>query len=1317
MTLQNTADMLRQQVHNHHVSLDHSLLNWQSVTRLLDLLESPALDLEVDDHSITADANTLTITGRSTVLGTAAEVHLVFEEDAEHTIAGRLDMQLDTVALSVLTQFRLVSPDKLSPTSLPAFAFDHVHLTAQSKDGTLSMAVNTSAFTWVIPGAVNLSLKNVGFSFTRALATEGQPPTTDKSTDLQISGEMSLGSTSVVVSVQLPTHAMSVSNEWVLTLSAKQSLATGLSDLVTLFTGAPSALTLPPGLAELAAFSLEALQIKFDPIIPAVHAVSLTVLSTQPWELVPSIAVEDIGIKLLILQPSSATREISTELFGAIRVGARSKLAVNLVLPAGGEDWLISLTEPLSLSGLIELANLPGGLDPTALQLPPEWVRAAFWLNRFELSFNPTQKTIPLISVGLTSDTSWNILGNVSVAHPSLDLHITHPFKSGPDRTVTGGMNGVVSLDGVAFTVGASKADLSAGWQITGALQSEQTINLTAIVRHMLGSVALPDEVPDLTFSEMTLSVTPGSGALSLLGRATASWELPFGVPGLAVATVDLSLQRGPATGTGTQRVPGPVSCALKLTGEGPVTVVDGLDFTSLALRFDLVDRSSWTLSGTVASRLFDTDYTLTVSLDEQPTVRKLSLRAAATSTVMVDLGGIGALSGKSVTIDIAKAKQPQASTSPEATRLQAASPYTWDVTIVGGIKINQVFDFEGTLQLEKQADRAGLVFKAQHAEVAIPLPIPQQSTQFHFALGSLSILRMTTASGAPTWAFDATVQAWVTGLPESLQTLLATRTTGRFTADSDAMQISIDRVLQPLEITLPDVQTGSLTVALGTMALDAANLQLRVKGSEIALSMDFGVGLPDKLNHVFGTQADGTPSVHVFNTYQKGVADTITKCRLGIDTASGVSIQIISSPLEAIRLVMDGGNAWWHVDLGEFGKLRLLVPVISYTGDRFVARGGFEQLEPLKLPLLPLKLLLSAVGLEAASAALPRGIPLHELHVYDDQTQQFKFAEFLTTLETLGGFRLPNEVKDTLHLIENRLDALPDRFKSYLDIEIPKRFEFDISVTPDGGARGKVWVTGDTPLKLLYPTFGPLGPVLTGIELYSLTFGEVLSGSLMVMNLDLRLDSYDLLLLVAALSLPLDQLPILPTTRAWNRRLILKDLFMVIIYETAIPIPVPLFFDQLGLEYLGLEGLELQTHWGFPKPHVNMTDAARLFQDFENFFTKPDHLLDASTPPQGLDLQLTIGPNYLQLPTYLGGKTLGSKDEKLIISAYQNLAHLLNALKTLSLNELIQALPLEKRVGHEQVSFASMTLMVNWLITTPKEFREAQLSPLRRGR
>jgi hypothetical protein len=1314
MTLQETAETLRRSVRDGALLLDGSLDGLDGLATLLSLLESTGLRLELDGAGVTAEGGAVRAAGRTTFLGAPADAQLVFDEGEDKKVRCALDVKLASLSLQTLSQSALVPRGALDAAAVPAVTFGDVTLSARSQSRALSVEVKDSAFDWTLSDELNLSLKNIGFSLTRTLPKAnggGAQKDAQKRVEFSVNGDMQLGSAPLGVAVEFPTAPLGLPDQWGVTLHSGQSFAAGLNDLVGLV-GGSGGLDLPPGVSELASFSLERFSATFSPSARSVSSVALTLKSTETWEMAPSVNVEEVGLSLFVAQPANSKRTVSAEVYGKIGLGPQSKLAVKLVRPAGGGDWLLSLTEPLSLSGLAELANVPGGLDVSSLQMPEELSNATLWLNRFDLDFNPSRRSISRIAFGLSSEAQWNVISQLSIGDPSVNLEIVNPFGGAQQRAVKGGMGGVLTLGGASIYVGAQKADLTSGWQLTGRLQPGEAVRLTEIARDVLGGAALPDEVPDLELSDLALTVTPSTGALAFRGRAKATWDLPFGVEGLAVTTLDLDIQKGPSTGSGAQRVAGPVTCSLKLAGDAAVTVVEGLTFKRVALGYDLAAGGAWTLSGSVAATIFDADYTLSAALEQTAAQRRISLTATTTAATLVSFDGVGSLSARAVSIVVAKQLQPsQPPAAPAATEgavsLGASSPYTWEVVVTGGLKVTGVLDLEGALQLFKQADRAGLAFRATNAEARIPLPIPQHSAELRFGLERISVIRSSTASGAQTWAFDAAASVWFTGLPEKIQSLLAQRSTGTLKVDGAGLQLSVNRLLRPLEIEAPDVSAGSITIELGTMALDASNLALAFRNGSVSLSLDFGVGLPAKLNNLFGKKSDGSPASRVFNTYDRANPASVTKFRIGVDTALGVNIQMVTSPFLAVRLTNVGQAAWWDVDLGDFGRIRLMAPVFSYTGDGFVARGGFEQVEPLMIPLAPLKALLSGAGLGAAASALPRGIPLQDLDIYDSATGRFKFDEFIRTIETLGGFPLPQETKDALRAIESRLDLLPDRFKSYLDVEIPQSFQFDISVTPDGGARGKVWVTGDKPLKFIYPSLGLVGPVLNGVELYSITFGEVLGGSLMILDVDARFDSYDLLVLVAAMALPLDKLPILPDTRQLTRRLVVKRLFMVIIYQAGIPIPVPLFFDELGIEYLYLEGLELQTHWGFPRPTLSASDAARIFKDFENFFTQRDHLLDASNPPAGLDLRLVVGPNYIQLPKYLGGKSLGSRDEKTVVSAYSNLAHLLNALKTLSLNELIQALPLEKRVGSEQVSFASMTLVANWLITTPKEFRD----------
>ena len=136
----------------------------------------------------------------------------------------------------------------------------------------------------------------------------------------------------------------------------------------------------------------------------------------------------------------------------------------------------------------------------------------------------------------------------------------------------------------------------------------------------------------------------------------------------------------------------------------------------------------------------------------------------------------------------------------------------------------------------------------------------------------------------------------------------------------------------------------------------------------------------------------------------------------------------------------------------------------------------------------------------------------------------------------------------------------------------------------------------------------------------------------------------------------------------------------------------------------LGIEGVGVQGHLGFPAP--KLAGLPKFFTALKQFFDDRNYLLDPNTSP-GVDLQLHLDNNYLQLPEYLGSSVLGAKDNPKMLSAWKGMAHALNFMKTFSINELIQTIPIEDRVGSSEYAFAFIKLDADWMITTPKEFKE----------
>ncbi|HEY9644584.1 MAG TPA: hypothetical protein V6C57_29075, partial [Coleofasciculaceae cyanobacterium] len=270
-------------------------------------------------------------------------------------------------------------------------------------------------------------------------------------------------------------------------------------------------------------------------------------------------------------------------------------------------------------------------------------------------------------------------------------------------------------------------------------------------------------------------------------------------------------------------------------------------------------------------------------------------------------------------------------------------------------------------------------------------------------------------------------------------------------------------------------------------------------------------------------------------------------------------------------------------------------------------------------------------------------------------------------------------------------------------------------AVTPEGTVRFDARVKeGDPPIKLLLPGLLGIVPVLNGIELRRLSFGELAGGSLFLMQVDATLDQFDLVTLATSVALPDASTKLLPSTQTLHRRLILDDLFLVIVYQTIIPIPIPLFYNEVGIEYLGLEGVELAAHAQFPMPTLNLVEAGKLLSSFKQFFSDRNYLLDPNAAPENMNLKFSLKKNFLQLPPYLAPSTalLGDRQSGPEINAYRSLAQLLNGMKTLSVNQLIQAMPIEQRVNSTEIAFGPFSGSLGWFVTTPDEFRQIATQP-----
>ena len=77
-------------------------------------------------------------------------------------------------------------------------------------------------------------------------------------------------------------------------------------------------------------------------------------------------------------------------------------------------------------------------------------------------------------------------------------------------------------------------------------------VKLKAIVDELMGDVDFPEEIPNIGFDSLELSMLPASGAFSLQAESTEDWVIPLGVAGIPVQDLKFTVSRVPGAKKGT---------------------------------------------------------------------------------------------------------------------------------------------------------------------------------------------------------------------------------------------------------------------------------------------------------------------------------------------------------------------------------------------------------------------------------------------------------------------------------------------------------------------------------------------------------------------------------------------------------------------------------------------------------------------------------------------------------------------------------------------------------------------------------------------
>ena len=1008
--------------------------------------------------------------------------------------------------------------------------------------------------------------------------------------------------------------------------------------------------------------SITELGVSFDYVTRDIDSLTLGVGARVSWELIPDVmTLKEVGITFSVENPFiNATRRIKTTLTGLLAF-KKFSLAAFAEHPTYRFGAGLPAGQTLPLGDVIE-SFLPGETG-----LPPLTIQQLF------IEASPKQKTAYLSAT--LQDLLSIPVGATAFEVSGFTVIVDYGKVRGAARAV------VTAQMRMADTSVVLSGEVNQGLTLSGSLQGFELKKFWALVS---GGESLPEEVPDIVFETLSFRVDTKTGAFSVLGKAVVEWEQLTEEGSLRTAA-QFSLSRE-VSGARTSSF----RASLSLQGEGPVPVAEGLSLEAFNLLFSYQTGSSWQLSGGVRADIVDTVLDLQAGYESTQGIQKMRFRAMASpEKTLIDLDGVGSYSFAQFDLLL------------DRRGVEGGKKKTYfDLRLASTLEIDALFKLGGYLGISNTAEGTkALVFKPNPESTAFHIDFPTgEGLGFRGELFEVGFVKESASAG---WTFAGTTLLGFTGISGGLAQVLPSKVTAKLIAGKKDARISAVNVTGPIDFALPRANGKDL----GKGVIQLTELGISIK-PQLGLVLEAGLGLPAELNTYLGAQ--------MFRVYQPANPLTMARTRFTI-SGTGVAMQLLSSPLTGANAVVVNNEAWFDVDFGQYGAVSLKMPTFVYDGvsQYFEAGGGLKVTRPLALPLAPLKLFLEACGAKEMADLFPSKLPLEGLDLVDSNND-LKIDELVTFLKKAGG--VPNEVVTAMKQTGKVLNRFPDGFKQYLQLEVPEHLEFKFGFSP-AGRISLGMLAPKKPVRVLFPSvvqsYVPM-PGLTGIEVRKFSVGTLLSGSLFYGEVDALIDQFDLPSLAVSLMLPRDESFPLPTSNQLQRRIILDDVFCIIPVSQGLPVPLPIFYDELGFEYLGVEGLGLQAHVAFPKPHLDGAAAVAVFQAFSRFFNDRKALLDPSTPPGGVDLAFAFHDEFLQSPEYLGGGLLGTKGKTVKVGSWKYIAALLNFGKTFSINDCIGSIPLENRVGSAEYRFAFLKFNADWLLTTPAEFRKGAFQRLK---
>ncbi|MCA3033050.1 MAG: hypothetical protein ING73_03830 [Rhodocyclaceae bacterium] len=1017
--------------------------------------------------------------------------------------------------------------------------------------------------------------------------------------------------------------------------------------------------------SEAQVFRLSMAGIAFDLGVFAINSLSALV-DLLPEQMAPNSTTVDLAIGSLKLERARLAINIAYPFSASRRISARVEAAVlfnnvELIAEADADgDLRLSLAEHATLplrNVISRFTNIPEGEIPD--------------LAFTDLSISVSLSTCALEMVGTIENWERPVGASaIRFEHSSAQFFLKGRAQDADSALFHGLIGATASVFGSTAKLSMSIAD---PWEFSVTVEK---LRLSKLVQHLTGSSGPVPFVQDLEIAKLDMRFSPS--------HYKCEFSIDVFSEGAASGTAGpLRLSKGALRFS--QVAENDWNLELRAVGSGSLADAFQLDESEIVFKY-AKGTSLWEAHANIFARLFGHAITLKGDYAREEGADKL---------VLAVQGDIPPLKFDEANLTLSDFS---------CTIHRTAEGISCSTSASGRFALEGHFDIQGSLKFDAGSQSQGVRFVVSSGG--------KFGTEL-FSSGSLkprvdvSVGEISIKRDGKGWSGYGEAKLLTTGLPDyvylhgivpakEIDVYLSATANGLSLRFPGELVGTDNFVIPPIKVGDHEVnlaQYGPASIWLGDLELSLRRLP--------SMTCLLKVGLPEHLNRIFG-EKDGKPAFELFEVRPHQTSLRFEIGYRGSTAGFFFSFETLPFAAKAVKAV----NGAWQIDLGDCGSLVADVPMMSFSGGRFEFSGGARGLRTLRIPLSPLKSFLESIGASGMAQIIPKQpIPLPDIQVLGADGQ-INAAAFIAQLNEILPKAVTDPIAKGITEISNSVQSIPEPLKPYLNFSMVDECHFRFAI--GGAACTELAVyAGDPnkprterkPLRIIFPVMvGPL-PALQGVTFYGFSFGTLLGGSLFSLSVDADFDQFDLLSIALAAATPKSKY--LPISRDFHRTAILDDLWMPVVYESGIPIPIPLFYKTLGVEFLGIEGISLQAHVAFPQPDADFRAFLALLLDFKRFISDPQHRLNPDVIPISAHLNFALSRCFIQLPEYLGGAVLGDRSENFVRRDLTNdIADLLNAIKFLQLSDVLKVLPEGVRKGEQAVSFGPIAFGAKWVVT-----------------